>query len=313
MSDPLLMRKRTMLAKIEAAYGTDPTPTGAADAILVKSLDITPIEATLLPRDLIRPYMGNSENLVAAAYSKLDFEVELAGSGTAGTPPAFGKFLRACGMAETITVGTSVAYAPVSGAFESATFCVNVDGVLHKMLGARGTFSLAMSAGTIPTIKFSFSGLYGAAADVVAPAVVLTAWKTPLPVNNRNTGGLALQGFAGLVMSELSIDMANAVTFRSLVGGNESVVLTDRKPAGSITFEATKIADKNWFSSALTAAVGAFSIMHGTAIGNKVMVAAPQVQITAPKYSDKDGVAMLQCGLVIVPGAGNDELTLTFL
>ena len=55
MSDPLLMRKRTMLAKIEPIYGTDPTPTGAADAILVKSLDVNPIEATLLPRDLIRP------------------------------------------------------------------------------------------------------------------------------------------------------------------------------------------------------------------------------------------------------------------
>ncbi|OFJ49601.1 hypothetical protein BA896_012720 [Janthinobacterium lividum] len=312
MSEPLLMRKRTMLAKIEAVYGADPTPTGAADAILIKSLDITPIEASLLPRDLIRPFMGNSENLVNAAYTKLDFECELAGSGTLGKAPAFGKLLRACGMAETIAVGVSVAYTPVSGAFESATFYVNVDGVLHKMLGARGTFSLAMSAGTIPTIKFSFSGLYGAVTDTIAPAVVLTDWQQPLPINNRNTSAPELHGFAGLVMSDLSVDIANAVTFRSLVGGSESVLITDRKTAGSITFEATKIADKNWFAAALTAALGLFSVTHGTVAGNKVTVAAPKTQITAPKYSDKDGVAMLQCGLVIVPGTGNDELTLTF-
>lgn len=309
----LLMRKRTILAKIEATYGTDPVPTGAANAILVKNLTVTPIEANLLPRDLIRPYLGNFQNIVAAAYSKVNFEIELAGSGTAGTVPAYGALLRACGMSETISAGVSVTYAPISAAFESDTIYINVDGVLHKMLGARGTFSLSMASQAIPTIKFSFTGLYGAAADAASPTVTLTAWQSPLAVNNVNTIGLTLQGYGGLVMSDLSIDIANAVTFRSLVGGTESVVLTDRKPAGSITFEAMSIATKDWWTAAKTAALGAFSITHGTVAGSKVTIAAPQVQITKPTYQDKDGIAMLQSSLVIVPSAGNDDVTLTFL
>lgn len=309
----LLMRRRTVLAKIEAVYCTDPTPTGAANAILIKNLNQTPIEATMLQRDSIRPYLGNFQDLVAAAYTKVDFEVELAGSGTLGTAPAFGALLRACGMSETISAGVSVTYAPVSTAFESNTLYINVDGVLHKMLGARGTFSLAMSAATIPTIKFSFSGLYGAITDTAIPTVTLTAWQQPLPISNINTTGLTLQGYAGLVMSDLSIDIANTVTFRSLVGGAESVVLTNRQPAGSITFESTTVAAKDWFTAARLATLGAFAVTHGTVAGNKVAIAAPQVQVSAPKYSDKDGIAMTQCNLGISPLVGNDEISLTFI
>ena len=309
----LLMRRRTVLAKIETTYGTDPVPTGAANAILVKSLNTTPIEATMLPRDLIRPYLGNFQDLVAAAYTKVDFEVELAASGTLGTAPAFGALLRACGMSETVSAGVSVTYAPVSTAFESNTLYINVDGVLHKMLGARGSFSLALSALAIPTIKFSFSGLYGAITDTAVPTVVLTAWQSPLPVNNTNTTGLTLQGYAGLAMSDLSIDMTNTVAFRSLVGGTEAVVLTNRQPVGSITFESTTVAAKDWFTAAKLATLGAFAVTHGTVAGNKVTITAPQVQVMAPKYSDKDGIAMTQCNLGFSPNTGNDELILSFV
>lgn len=309
----LLNRKRTILSKIETVYGTDPIPTGAANAILVKNINVTPLSSNLVSRDLIRPYMGNFENLVAAAYGKLDFEVELAGSGTTGTVPAYGQLLRACGMSETVSAGVSVTYAPISAALESVTNYFNIDGTLHKMLGSRGTFSVALSNLGIPMIKFSFQGLYSPVTDAAAPSVTLTAWQLPLAVNNVNTTNLTLQGFAGMVMSDLSVDIANTVIFRSLVGGTEQVLITDRKPAGSITFEATTVAAKDWWTGARAAATGALSITHGTVAGNKVTIAAPKVQITAPTYADKDGVAMIQAGLVLVPSAGNDELTITVL
>jgi hypothetical protein len=310
----LLTRKRTILSKIEATYGTDPVPTGAANAILVSNISVTPMETTLVSRDLVRQYMGNSENLAGSVYGKLEIEVELAGSGTAGTAPAFGPLLRGCGMSETISAGVSVVYAPVSGAFESVANYFNQDGVLHKMTGSRGSWSLAMSAQGIPKLKFAFQGLYSPVTDTPAPpGVVFTAWQTPLVVNNVNTTGLTLQGFAGLVLSDLSVDVANAVTFRSLVGGSEQVLITDRKPAGSITFEATTVAAKDWWTAARSAATGPLSITHGTAAGNKVKVDAPKAQVTQPNYSDKDGIAMIQASLVLVPNTGNDELTLTFL
>jgi hypothetical protein len=81
---PQLTRKRLLLAKTEATYGTDPVPTGAANAILVRNLDITPLQSDIVQRELIRPYLGNYEQLLAQTRVQVTFEVELAGSGAAG-------------------------------------------------------------------------------------------------------------------------------------------------------------------------------------------------------------------------------------
>ena len=110
---PLLSRKRLILAKIEATYGTDPTPTGA-EAILVRNLEITPLEAETVSRELIRPYLGASDQLLAQTRVGINFEVELAGSGTAGTAPAYSALMKSCGLSETVVATTSVTYAPIS-------------------------------------------------------------------------------------------------------------------------------------------------------------------------------------------------------
>jgi hypothetical protein len=97
---PLLTRKKLLLAKIEAAYGTDSTPTGSA-AILVRNLEVVPLQSDIVQRELIRPYLGNYEQLLANTRVQVTFEVELAGSGTAGTAPAYGPILRSCALSET--------------------------------------------------------------------------------------------------------------------------------------------------------------------------------------------------------------------
>lgn len=308
---PLLFRKRTVLAKIETTSGTDAVPTGAANAILTKNLSVTPMVTNFVSRDIVRPTLGNFTQIPASIYAKMDFEVELAGSGTAGTAPGYGPLLRACGLSETVSAGVSVTYAPVSGAFESVTLYFNVDGVLHRLTGARGTVQIMMSVFGIPTYKFSFMGIYNAVTDTAAPTVVLTAYQTPLAVNNTNTTGLTLHGYAGSVLSDLSLDIGVKTVYRSLVGGSQSIQLTDRLSVGSATIEATTIAAKDWFSASASAALSTLAITHGTTAGNKVVMTAPQVQIQSPSYSDKDMVTMLQLQLVLLPtGAANDEIAI---
>ena len=91
---PLLTRKRLILLETEGTYGTDPTPDGA-DAILVRDLNITPLQSDVVSRELIRPYLGASEQLLANTRVECTFSVELAGSGAAGTAPRYGKALLA--------------------------------------------------------------------------------------------------------------------------------------------------------------------------------------------------------------------------
>lgn len=305
----LLARKRIIIAKVEGTYGVDSVPTGA-EAILVRNMSMTPLESDFASRDVIRPYLGNSEQLPAGIRTMIEFEVEMQGSGTAGTAPGYGALLQACGMLETDGV-SDVVYTPVSANFKSASIYFNVDGVLHKMTGCRGNVSIAMSVKQIPVFKFMFTGIYNTVTDTAAVTPVYTAFKTPLPVTNVNTTPFTLHGVSA-VMSELSIDFANEIVHRTLVGGAESVLLTDRKPAGSITIEAGTMAVKNWFTTAKDATTGALSITHGTAAGYMVQITAPNVQLTKPAYSDLDGIQMVQMGMNFIPGSsGNDEITIT--
>lgn len=306
----LLSRKRTILAKIESSYGVDPTPTGAANAILVRNLDVSPLNGDVVPRDNIRPFLGNFDQLVASTNVACTFEVELAGAGTAGSAPAYGPLLKACGMAETLNALTSAVYAPVSASFASVAIYVNVDGVLHKILGARGTWEIMITAKGIPYLRFSFVGLYSTPTDSAAPVVDYAAFQAPLVANTANTTAFSFDGFSGLLQS-LSMNLGNEVVHRELIG-SETVNITDRKAAGTMVIEAPLMASKNFFTFAETGDTGALSILHGSAAGNKVQIDAPRCSIGNPSYSDDNGVQMLTLAFSAVPSsAGNDELTLT--
>lgn len=307
---PLLTRKRIILAKIETTYGTDPTPTGAANAILVRNLNVTPQSSQIVGRDVIRPYLGNSEQLMASTHVELDFEVEIAGSGAAGTVPAYGSLLRACGMSETITASTKVDYKPVSSAFESVTIYFNVDGILHKVTGARGDVELTINSAQIPVYKFKFMGIYNPPSDTALPVVSYSAFQTPLVANSTNTPSFSFFG-ASPILESLSMQLGNQVDYRTLIG-SQYVQITDRKVAGQLQFEATTIAVKDWFTTALANNLGALSITHGTTAGNKVVLTSNTVDLLQPTYTDNNGVQMIQVGYVMVPSsAGNDEFTIS--
>lgn len=307
----LLNRKRLILAKAETTYGTDATPAGT-DAVLVRNLDITPLSGDLVSRDLIRPYLGNYDQLIAKTSVAISFEVELAGSGTAGTAPRYGAILKACGMSETIVASTSVTYAPVSSSFSSATIYFNVDGVLHKLTGCRGDMSMSVAVGQIPVLKFNLTGAYNAPTDTAQPAITYSQQATPLIFRNGNTSAFSFFSYSGVLQS-VEFNLANSIVYRELVGGTAGTLITDRKPAGTVVLEAPTIAAKDFFSAAIGTSNGALTFLHGTTAGNKVTFTALQTDILNPTYQDSDGIAMLSIPYVAVPSsAGNDEFSLAY-
>lgn len=140
---PLLSRKRLLLTKIESTYGTDSSPAGT-DAVLVRNLEITPIEADTVSRDLIRPYLGNSQQILSQARVSITFEVELAGSGTSGTASRVDSLLRACGLGVTTTsadvTGTAQAGSAGSITLESGASAVDdyYSGMVITLTGGTG-------------------------------------------------------------------------------------------------------------------------------------------------------------------------------
>lgn len=207
----------------------------------------------------------------------------------------------------TYSIDAQVVYAPVSAAFEAGTMYVNIDGVLHKLLGVRGDRDLKLTGAGIPVYVYKFVGLYGGVTDAGLPALTMTAWKVPLGVNNVNTGAFSIDGFATNLYS-LEVMSGNQVTHRDDIIGEEDVIIGDRKPTGSIIIQAPTQAEKDFYTLVKDATVVPITVTHGTAAGGKAKFDL-LAQLKDPGYEEKNGITAMKFGLRLKPtSAGNDEL-----
>lgn len=312
------VRDSAILAKIETTYGTDAVPTGSVNAMLVSNQSVTPINAQNVDRALVRPYLGSSEQLIGTKYVELSFDVELQGSGTAGTAPAYGSLLRAAGMAEVVSAGSRVEYTPVSVGFESATIYYYDSGVVHKLLGARGDVELKLNVATKPVMSFSFKGLYGGVSEAVTPAITISNFKTPAVVTDTNTADIllgctyssgTLSGGTAYPSKGLSAKLGNSVDFIAMVGG-ESIDITDRQATAALTLDLTAAQEVALVDKVLNNTATSIGLTHGTTAGYKVTVFTPSVQLLSPKKEDQNGRRMIGLDGRLLPVAGNDELRL---
>jgi hypothetical protein len=309
---PKLHRKRSILAKAESSYGSDPTPTGSANYVQVIDLNIEPIVSDEVSRDLIRPYMGNYEVIPANTRVNVTFDVEMAGSGSAGTAPKYGAILKACGLSETVVSSTSVTYAPVTTPSDSVTLFVNYDGIRHKVTGARGTFSLNCEVNNIPRISFSLTGIFNAPTDTALPTVTVSNQASPLIFKNGSTSNFAIFGFAAALQS-WNLDFNNEVIYRELVGGTKEVLITDRRPSGTAVIESVALSSHNFFTDYTGTSTGTNTWLHGTVAGNKVTVSCPQTDLGQPTYEESDGITMLSLPFMATPTASaNNEFSLVY-
>jgi hypothetical protein len=314
------IRNAAILAKIETTYGTDPVPTGAANAMLVSNMSITPLNATNVGRDLVRNYFGGSEQLVGVRNIQVSFDIEAAGSGTAGTAPAYGPLLRACGMAETLTASNRADYLPVSSSFESVTIYWYDDGVLHKAVGARGSFQLMLNLGERPVFRFSFTGIYAAPTAASLPTTTLTSFQKPLVVNDTNTGDVtlgctyatgSLSGGTTYPSRGLSLDLGAAVSHIPLLGA-ESVDITGREVTGSFQLDLTAAQEVTFAGTVTDNTTQSVGLVHGSTAGNILVVHAPAAQLVNYSKQEINGKRLIGYDLRLVPSSGNDELRLCF-
>lgn len=302
-------RLLVLLAKIESVYATDPTLTGVANAILAKNVTISPYEGTDLSRELIVPYFGNQPIIPADEHVVIEFDVELAGSGTAGTAPAWGPLLRACGAAEVIAAGVSVTYTPISQSFESLYLKFWVGATLHAIKGARGTAKLTANAQGVPMWRFKLTGLWVAPSETAAATPTLTAFKKPAIVNKANTPTFTVNSVA-LVMRNFALDLANQVEARLLVN-SESVLIVDHNEQMDFTCEAVPVSTLDVYGLAKAQTAVAVSLVHGTVAGNIATLSVPTAQFKRPSgYQQNQGIAEWPLSMLPLPGSGNDQWSL---
>lgn len=193
----------------------------------------------------------------------------------------------------------------VSSGHEYGTLRAYMDKIYHTLTGARGTFTVEMSAGQLPIIGFKFLGLYGTPGDDAASNVSYSGFGAPLPVNKDNTAVT----YAGIEMNikQLSIDMANEVKYRNLVNA-EDVQIVDRRSSGSISWECDAISAKDWFDFVNAGSTGSFVITHGAGTAVGFQITAEAMAMHDLKYTVEDGIYFFSATLAFVPSSGNDEI-----
>ncbi|MCK5235698.1 MAG: hypothetical protein KAR06_01835 [Deltaproteobacteria bacterium] len=314
-----LTDRALILAKIEATYGTDPTPVAASDAIL-SSVPSFELVGSRKERNVALPYYGKLPPINVGEALKLSFSTELRGAGALpDTPPRIGALMRACNFTETIDntpASESTTYDPnstVEG--ESVTIYFYVDGVLHKALGCVGSFKVSAKVNEVPTIDFEFIGLYAGThvSDVAFPTPTFGDAATP-PI--FHTAAFTFQTYSAIIEA-INIDVGNSFGKRPDANDATGVTrhfISGREVKGDCDPEVPAISAFNPWDKFENSTEGALSVSIGTVTQNRCTITMPKITLDVPKHGERESLLTYALSFTSHPSltAGNNEVSIKF-
>lgn len=203
-------------------------------------------------------------------------------------------------------------YTPISAAFESVTLYAYFDGLLHKMTGCRGTWSVEGTGGDYAKFSFEFTGDYVPVADAVMPTSPTYETTKPVAVELAN---LMVGGSADFACSKFSVDMANDVQIRDNINASNAyagAIIVGRAPKVSFDPEAVLEASHPFWGNLSSGAELTFGVKVGAAKGNTVQFDAPNVQYTGLGYGNRNSQRTYDVSANVARQNGNDEVKVSF-
>lgn len=317
-----LARRIALQAHVEATYGAGLTGSQTwSNALQIPPLERPRhrIERMNEPANYYTPFLGAADELPGPRVQEIQFTVDLAASGTAGTAPPIGPLLRACQFAETVTAGARVEYTPVSEPGESLTIRYWEDGHAYIARGCRGTVSLDITAFKRPTATFTFRGFdtAGGEAAALTPANPYAAWRDPILPMSGNSGdillgctyaGGSLSGGTAYPSKGLKLDMGNQLTYDAILSA-EKVVVTERSPRLDTVLELTAAQEVVWRTDMNDSVETTLGWRVGTTAGNRIVIFARRAQRQEAQGMDDNGFRRVEAkfGLILSRDDPNDD------
>jgi hypothetical protein len=162
--------------------------------MLISKPQLKPLSANNVPRDVLLGFLGQKEQLVGTIFQQCSFDVELAGSGTAGTRPAYGDLMLAARGPRPSRPPCASTTRRSRAAFQSVSLYWYDDGALHKLLGARGDVSSRWASATSRSCRSRSRASTRAWRRPREPVPTLTGFKVPQVVSPLNTLNLTFGG-----------------------------------------------------------------------------------------------------------------------
>jgi len=312
----MLTKRRVIAAKIEATEGTGETLAAADGGILVIDPKVE-TDIKMSPRNPVMATLSKLADTVGSQLAKITFKVELKGAGAAYSAsilPALGKYLRGCGFSQTVDTALGaekVTYQPASSGVPSITIGCYEDGVLKRIIGARGNVKFTGKVGEPVYADFDFLGVWDGITDT---SMISPAYEGTIPPVLLSAAFNV--GAYSAVISGFDIDIANALYLRESVNtasGYFSAIISDRKPNGSFDPEMVAVATHDWYGRWKAGTIGALNIgVVGAAQYNKFKITAPKVLYTKVAEADRTGLAVASTNFQLAMDTGDDEVVLEF-
>ena len=309
-------RNQVLLAKVESTQGTDAEPTAAANAIKSAVIGVT-IDGQELTDPTIKGSISAEPKRYTNKTVTLSIPVVLKGSGEAGTAPEISPLLQCCACKETVvsTLGSEeVNYKPVNTAADMKTTTVYIykDGLLIKVVGCMGNFTLSSPAGEFATITFNLQGKFAGATDATNPASPTYQNVDPVEVKAY---GLTFGSWDDGIIRDFGFETGNTIVSRKNLNapdGLEPFFVTARDPIWNTTLEAVSESESSFFDYFDDRTQTALTFTHGSVAGNKVIFNAPKANYDPPTMSSEDSILMYGLGGQLLENSGEDNFTLTF-
>lgn len=302
----MLTKKTVILAEIESTYGTDPTPTAAANAIEAYNVEAT-INADMKERNPGNDDLSMHPEGRGKTFVEIKFTTYLRGSGSLALPSRQSPLFQSVGMSETVNSGTDVQHAPLSSSFKSCTIYAYLDGILHAITGCVGDVEFDFTAGEFAMANWTFRGVYAIPTD---SAIVTPTFDTPAPEIVK--GCTFTFGSYAAIIEKLTFKLGNTVAERpdfNQAEGFKGFQVTRRNPEGSMTVEAVLRATSNadFHSYFHNRTVKALSFVVGATAGNILTLTMDKCYLRAPTWSDRDGIRTFELPFQVARNTGNDE------
>ncbi len=313
---PLLTRRRVLAAKIE----DDP---GTAESLSASDAAFNVFESIIQPEREFEERVGQGvmsplPGTLGSKGGTVTFRVELAGSGSVGSPtPAWAStFLPAVGLVATDNVFSPESLHPESPSAKTKTLTIGVyeDGKLKVLRGCMGTAVITMTSGKPVMIEFTFTGIWVDPAD---ETILAPTYPTVIPPRFVSAG-MTIASWSPKV-AELTIDLGNEVALREDANdpsGYCTAMIGSRRTIGTLNPESSLVAadDPTADWDAGTEQALAIQLGGSSANGNTAAVAAPKLQLTNVQEGDRVGAITdeLEFQLNRSAAAGDDEMSITF-
>jgi hypothetical protein len=294
-----------VLAKIEPTSGTDSVPTAGTDAVRV--VGIPHLVYDFLESgerdDVQTGQLGRVDRAAPAGrFARIDLQVEVKGSGAAGTAPEYDVLMRISGHSKTVSAGVSVLYTTLDDNMETATlYLYGEGGKLFKLVGCVATLRMTAEAAKRGYKTFTVTGKLSAdPTDAALPALTFNATLPPLFHSGTATIGSwsSASGTEPLVLKSVEVDEQIAVTDRASAGATDGLVgylITDRAVRQTMVVETPALTtfDPHGIAKAAGGTAPTTAYQIGTAAGNRLKVQTGRWSLRAPRAGAVNGLSTM--------------------